>query len=150
MYYRTVYSLLILSFFLLSVCLSVYLSIYPSIYLSTHLSSQLTTCSKVLPKKLTSPQLVKKFPEFYGTCRFISAFTSACHLSLSWTRASKSMPPHLTFWGSIIILSSRLWLGLPSCSFYEFSSSEPCIHLSCSPYIPHALSISFFLIWSPD
>jgi len=28
-------------------------------------------------------QLVKKFPAFYGTRRFITAFTSARHLSLS-------------------------------------------------------------------
>jgi len=32
--------------------------------------------------KPTCSQLVKKFPAFYGTRRFISAFTSALHLSL--------------------------------------------------------------------
>jgi len=37
--------------------------------------------SRVL-EKLTGPQLVKKFPAFYGTRRFITAFTSARHLSL--------------------------------------------------------------------
>jgi hypothetical protein len=30
-------------------------------------------------------QSVKKFPAFYGTRRFITAFTSARHLSLFWT-----------------------------------------------------------------
>ena len=40
----------------------------------------LTPCSRVLLEKLTSFQLVKKFPAFYGTRRFITAFTSACHL----------------------------------------------------------------------
>jgi len=34
--------------------------------------------------KLTGSQLVKIFPAFYGTRRFITAFTSPCHLSLSW------------------------------------------------------------------
>jgi hypothetical protein len=34
-------------------------------------------------KKLTGSQLVKKFPAFYGTRRFITVFTSARHLSLS-------------------------------------------------------------------
>jgi hypothetical protein len=34
-------------------------------------------------EKLTVPQLVKKFPAFYGTRRFITAFTRACDLSLS-------------------------------------------------------------------
>jgi hypothetical protein len=38
---------------------------------------------KVLPGKLTGSQLVKKFPAFHGTRRFITTFTSACHLSLS-------------------------------------------------------------------
>ena len=37
----------------------------------------------VLLEKLTSYQLVKKFPAFYGTWRFISAFTKARHLPLS-------------------------------------------------------------------
>jgi hypothetical protein len=44
---------------------------------------ELTPCSKVLPEKLTGPQLLKKFPAFYGTRRLINAFTKACHLSVS-------------------------------------------------------------------
>ena len=43
----------------------------------------LTPRSRVLFEKLTGFQLVKKFPAFYGTRRFITAITSACHLSLS-------------------------------------------------------------------
>jgi hypothetical protein len=40
--------------------------------------------SRVLLEKLTGLQLVKKFPAFYGTRRFITAFASAArHLSLS-------------------------------------------------------------------
>jgi len=42
-----------------------------------------TPWSRVLLEKLTGFQLVKEFPEFYGTQRFITAFTSARHLSLS-------------------------------------------------------------------
>ena len=37
----------------------------------------------VLREKLIIPQLVKKFPAFYETRRFITAFTRARHLSLS-------------------------------------------------------------------
>jgi len=73
-----------------------------------------TPWSRVLLGKLTSSQLVKKFPTFYGTLRFITAFTSACHLSLSWASSIHSIPPHPTFWGSILILSSHLCLGLTS------------------------------------
>jgi hypothetical protein len=43
----------------------------------------LTPWSRVLPEKLKRPELLKKFPAFYGTRRFITTFTRACHLSLS-------------------------------------------------------------------
>ena len=46
-------------------------------------SNLLTPWSTVLLEKLTGFQLVKKFPAFYGTRRFITAVTSARHLSLS-------------------------------------------------------------------
>jgi len=42
-----------------------------------------TAWSRVIPEKLTGPQLAKKFPAFYGTQKFITAFTGARHLSLS-------------------------------------------------------------------
>jgi len=59
-------------------------------YLLTYL---LTTCSTVLLEKLTGFQLVKKFPAFYETRRFITAFTNARHLSRSWARSTQSIPP---------------------------------------------------------
>jgi hypothetical protein len=43
----------------------------------------LTPHSTVL-EKLTGLQLVKKFPAFYGTRRFITTFTHARHLFLSY------------------------------------------------------------------
>jgi hypothetical protein len=43
----------------------------------------ITPWSRVLPEKLTVPQLGKKYPAFHGTRRFITAFTSALHVSLS-------------------------------------------------------------------
>ena len=49
-------------------------------YLLTYL---LTPWSRVLLEKLASLYLVKKFPAFYGTRRFLTALTSARHLSLS-------------------------------------------------------------------
>ena len=68
--------------------------------------------SRVLDKP-TRYQLVKKFPAFYGTRRFITAFTSARHLSLSWASSIQSIPPHPT-WMNILILSFHLCLGFPS------------------------------------
>jgi hypothetical protein len=70
--------------------------------------------SRVLPEKLKHPNLLKKFPAFYWTRRFITAFTRARHVSLSWARLIQSMPPHPTSRRSILILSSHLRLGLSS------------------------------------
>ena len=61
----------------------------------------LTPTSGVPLEKLTSLQLVKKFPAFYGTQRFITAFTSARHLSLYWASSTQSKPPYPTSWRSI-------------------------------------------------
>jgi hypothetical protein len=47
--------------------------------------------------------------------RFITAFTSTRHLSLSWASSIHSMPRHPTCWRFILILSSHLCLGLPRC-----------------------------------
>ena len=83
-------------------------------YILTYL---LTPCSRVLLEKLTGSQLVKKFPTFYGTRKFITAFKNEHHLSLSWASLMQSMLPHSTFWRSILILSSHLCLVLLSYLF---------------------------------
>ena len=80
-------------------------------YLLTYL---LTQWCRVLLEKLTGLQLVKKFPAFHGTPRFITALTSVRHLSLSWASPIQSIYPHPTSWRSILILSAHLRLDLPS------------------------------------
>jgi len=82
---------------------------YLLIYLLPYL---LTPFSRVLLEKLMAFQLLKKFLAFYGTRRFIIAFTSAGHLSLSWAWSIWSVSPHPTSWRSILILSSHQCLGL--------------------------------------
>ena len=62
-------------------------------YLLTYL---LTPWCRVLLEKLTGLQLVKKFPAFHGTRRFITALTSFRHLSLSWASPIQSIYPHPT------------------------------------------------------
>jgi hypothetical protein len=84
-------------------------------YLLTYLLTYLfTPWCRVLLEKLTGLQLVKKFPAFYGTRRFITAFTSFRHPSLSWATPIQSTCPQPTSWRSILILSNHLRLGLPS------------------------------------
>jgi len=53
-----------------------------SAYYTKSVHLMLTPCSRVLPEKLTSPQLVMIFPAFYGTRRSINTFTTASQLSL--------------------------------------------------------------------
>jgi len=64
-------------------------------------------------ENLNGLQLVKKFPAFHGTRRFISALTSVRQMSLSWASPMQSIYPHTTSWRSILILCTHLRLGLP-------------------------------------
>ena len=73
-----------------------------------------TPWCRVLLDRLTGLQLVKKFPAFYGTRRFITTLTSLRHPSLSWASPVQSIYSHPTSWSCIIILSTHLHLGLPS------------------------------------
>ena len=73
----------------------------------------LTPWCRVLLEKLTGLQLVKKFPAFHGTRRFITALTSVRQLSLSWASPIQSIYTHPTSWRSILIISPHLRLGLP-------------------------------------
>ena len=74
-----------------------------------HMPEHLLTlwCRALLEK------LVKKFPAFHGTRRFITTHTSVRHLSLSWASPIQSIYPHPT-WRSAPILYTHLCLGLPS------------------------------------
>ena len=74
----------------------------------------LTPWCRVLLEKLTGLQLVKKFPAFHGTRRFITALTSFRHLSLFWASPIQSIYPHPTSWRSNLILSTHLYLGFSS------------------------------------
>ena len=94
-----------------------YIKLKTSVKCMSILTYLLTPWSRVLLEKLTDFNLVKKFPAFYGTRKFITAFTRAQHLSLSWASPIQSVPSHPNSWRSILILSSHLRLGLPSGPF---------------------------------
>jgi hypothetical protein len=74
----------------------------------------LTPRSRAHLEKQPVVQLLKNFPEFYWTKRFITVFTKTLNCSLSWVRSIQSIPPHLIALKSVLILSSHLRLGLPS------------------------------------
>ena len=93
-----------------------------------------TPWCRVLLQKLTGLQLVKKFPAFHGTRRFITALTSVRHLSLSWASPIQSMYRHPIFWRSILILSTHLRLGLPS-GLFPFSFPTNTLYTPLSSHI---------------
>ena len=74
----------------------------------------LTPWSRVLFEKLTGSQLVKKFPAFHGTRRFITAFTTAPPPFPILTQIDRVHAPTSHFLKIHLILSSHLRLGLPS------------------------------------
>jgi hypothetical protein len=59
-------------------------------------------------------KLLKNFPAFYWTRRFIVVLTRARHWSLFSARSIQSVPPHPISLRSILILSTHLRLDLPS------------------------------------
>ena len=103
----------------------------------------LTPWCRLLLEKLTGLQLVKKFPAFHGTRRFITALTSVRHLSLSWASPIQSIYPHPTFWRSILILSTHLRLGLPSGLLPSGLPTKTLYTPSPHPHAPHVQPISF-------
>ena len=86
-----------------------------------------TPWCRVLLEKLIGLQLVKRFPAFHLTRRFITAFASARHLSLSWASCIQSIPPHPTSWRTVLLLFSHVSLGLPSGLFPHVFSPKPYI-----------------------
>jgi len=77
--------------------------------LSSILTYLLTPWSRVLLEKLNGFQLVKKFPTFYENRKFITAFTSAHHLSLSSVSSIQSIPPTTYFLKiTVLCVSSKL------------------------------------------
>jgi hypothetical protein len=64
-------------------------------------------------EKLTGARKVKKFPTIYGTRMFVTIFTQACHVSLSWMWWVKFTSFHpISLW-CILFLFSRVFLGFP-------------------------------------
>jgi len=109
----------------------------------------LTPRCRVPLEKLTGLQLVKKFPAFHGTRRFITALTRVRQLSISWANPIQSIYPHPTSWRFILILSTHLCLGLPSGLIPSGFPTKTLYTPSHHPYAPHAQPISFLPILSP-
>ena len=102
-------------------------------------ASRYTDCAipaHVLPEKLIVFQLVKKFPAFYGTRRFCTVFTTAHHLSLSWTSAVQCTSPFhlLKHYFNVIYPSTPRSF---SCFFLSGFPIKHYVHLCSAQYMLH-------------
>jgi hypothetical protein len=87
----------------------------------------LTSCSWALLEKPPIVQLLKNFPAFYGTRRFITVSTTALHWSLSWARSIQSITLHPVSLRSILVLSTYVYLETTATMadiFCDFSQSH--------------------------
>ena len=131
------------------------MSYLPSLFLPsflpsfiTYLLAYLLYAAESFLRSLSGSQLIKKFPAFYGTRRFITALTSASHLSISWASSIQSMPPHSTSWKSILILPCHERLGLPSGIFPSGFPTKTLYTPLFPSHVLHAPPISLCSIWS--
>ena len=115
-------------------------------------------CALITPRsRVLLAKLIKKFPPFYGTRRFITAFTAARNLSLSWASSIQSIPPHPTSWRSILILSSHLRWVSQVVSFLQVSpvktTHTPLLSPTCDTCPAHLIldfiGVPSYKIWSP-
>jgi hypothetical protein len=95
------------------------------------LAMALTNPMDQRPSSEAVTQLIKIYPTFYGTRRFITVLTRARHWSLSSARCVQSTPSHPTSLTSILLLSSHLCMHF---------SSLPCAlqapSISCNTQLP--------------
>jgi len=115
----------------------------------TRIKEELTNCTGQSPvwEANVSP-LVKTFPAFCGTKRFIIMFTITHHWSVPWARYIQSMPSHHIYLKSILILSSYyayIFKFFRSFSFSHHNSR----HFPPPPYLQHSQPISSSFIWLP-
>jgi len=128
--------------------LSQFVTVFTTVY-QRNLPNQTTNSTEHSPSwEANSSSRSQESPVFYGTQRFITAWTRTSHLSLTWVKAISSTPPNPTSWRSILILSSYLLLGLPSGLFpsglptkTQYAHLLPLNRATCP-------DLSFFLSWS--
>jgi hypothetical protein len=108
--------------------------------------------SRILLARLTGLELVKNFPPFYGTRRFITAFTISRRLSLSWASPIQSTSPHFFSWKSHPNITHPFTTGSPQWSLSPRFPYQNPIHAPRLPhlrYVPPTPPISFFSILLP-
>jgi hypothetical protein len=90
-------------------------------------------------------QPLKKFPTFYGTRRFIIVFTRTLHWLLSQARRIQYTSSPLIYLRSILIVSSRLLISIPSVLFPPGFPTK-ILHAFISCLQPSACSFLLILL----
>jgi len=118
--------------------------LYP--YLKFYISGLVlvTPRNRFLLEKLSDSQPVKKSPTLYGTRRFITAFTSARHLSLSWAQSVQYIP-FPTAWRYIFISPSNLCLYLDEFHAWKKQTVWSLLFLAAPKSFPfHSVVVSWY------
>ena len=82
-------------------------------------------------EKLTYPRPVTKFSAFCAARMFVTLFTTAWHLFLSWAWKIQLTASHRISWRCILILPSYLCLRLRTSLSPSGFPPKPCMHLYC-------------------
>jgi len=113
---------------------------------ASNTASFLIPRNRVLPGKLMVCELLEIFPAFHGTRRFITMFTRARYLSLSWTTLMQSTPSHPFHLRSVLRNSFHRRLGLRIGLFmFLHHISVGILHACHMPHPSHPP-----LIWSHE
>jgi len=102
------------------------------------------------PSWEANSHIIKKFPTFYGTQRFIIVFTRARHWSSFWARWIQSIHSHPTSPRSVLILLSHLCLFLPSGLFHSGFPTKILYSFFISPmhatFTAHLILLGFITL----
>ena len=101
--------------------------------------------SLLIANELIELSNTDRYQKLTGAKRFITTFTTSCHLSVSSARSIIPNPPS-SFLKSILILSSFPHLGLPNGLFPPSFSTKHYMYSSSLSYILHTLYISMSLV----
>jgi hypothetical protein len=122
---------------------------YVKFYVFTNLKISSTYSIKKIPSWEANINSFKKFPAYYVTRKFITAFTIAGHLSLIWGTLIhfKCLSSFLMIHFNIILPSRSRSFKM---SFLSDLPTEPSMHLYTSLYVLHALSMAFLFFDYPN
>jgi hypothetical protein len=96
---------------------------------------------------ITVARLLKNFTAFYETRRFITVFTKASHLFLSWPSCIQFINAILFSYGPFNTLHPPKFVFL-TVSYLLALPPKPYMHYSMSQWVLRDLSILCFFTWS--